>query len=274
MSRFCTRCGSELQPGDLYCGECGQSVPGAAGDPDEPTQASPAAQPQEEDFFADWDRGIPAVPPEPPPRPDEAGTESIPTARPHDTAVLPTAPPQTPYLPPGGHPPPAGPPGPAAAQAHPRPAPQGFPLGAAFALLGALAVVVSALLPWTSPVSFAGPLEPRDIPFTILLDPAPTLECVPSCPDPGPNLGLVLLGAGLAGALVALLTMVAPILKFLRRIIGLLTLGLVGVFVFRIVQLLLVIGEVDRIWQELGVGVYVAAAGAFTQMVAGKWFRR
>ena len=277
MAKFCTRCGSALQEGDLFCGECGQKVPGAAADADEPTQASPAARPGDEEFLAAWDQGIPAIPPEPPPPADQARTESIPTARPHDTAVLPTAPPPSPYLQPGGSRPAAPPAAPVAAQppthAHP-PRGEGFPVGAAFAVVGALAVVVAALLPWTSPDSFAGPLQPRDIPFPVLIDPSAALDCVPACPRPEPSLGLILLGAGLAGALVALLTMVAPALKFLRRIIGLVTLALVGLFVFRLVQIVLEAGDPTLLWGFLGVGVYIAAAGAFTQMVAGKWFRR
>jgi hypothetical protein len=76
------------------------------------------------------------------------------------------------------------------------------------------------------------------------------------------------------GALVALLTMVLSALKFLRRLIGLATLAIPGLFVFRVVQAAMAAGLLDRILSVLGVGVYVAAAGAFTQMVAGRWFRR
>jgi tetrahydromethanopterin S-methyltransferase subunit C len=124
--------------------------------------------------------------------------------------------------------------------------------------------MVSALIPWTGP-GYVAEVHPRDVAFLALLD--------PNRPETAPSLGLVLLGAGLLGALVALLTMVAPILKFLRRIIGLLTLAVVGFFVFRLVQELLEVGEVGNILSALGIGAYTAAAGAFTQMVAGKWFR-
>lgn len=278
VAKFCRRCGNPLEAGDLFCGECGTKVPGAAGDPDEPTQAGEMVR-QDEDFFAAWDKGLPQVPPEEPPhRPDEAVTESIATARPGDTAVLPTAPAE-PYLDPGA-PRPAVPPhdaaAPGGAQVYPpRPAPRprrGFPLGATFALLGALAVVLSALLPWTSATFLGGSTRPRDIPFVILIGRGEIFDCVPLCPRIEPSLGLVVLGAGLMGALVALLTMVAPVLKLLRRIVGLLTLGLVALFVFPIVRAVLP-GAPEQIWQDLEVGVYVAAAGAFTQMVAGKWFR-
>jgi hypothetical protein len=280
VAKFCRRCGSPLEPGDLYCGECGTKVPGAAGNPDEPTQADAQSRPEEEDdFFRAWDRDLPQVPPEetpPPPRPDDAVTESIATARPGDTAVIPTAPPPEPYLQPGGErraPPPHDAAAPGGAQVYPprqaaaRPR-QGFPLGATFALIGALAVIVSALLEWVRDAALTpgDGVFPRDIAFRLLLD--------PGGPESGVSLGIVLLGAGLLGALLALITMVLPVLKFLRRLIGFLTLGVVGLFVFRIVQALLGQGGLDQIWATLGVGVYVAAAGAFTQMVAGKWFRR
>jgi hypothetical protein len=143
-------------------------------------------------------------------------------------------------------------------------------VGAAFALLGAVAVIVSALLPWAGEVSLGGPLigsvTPRDIPFEALIR--------PGGPGTDPTLGLVLLGAGALGALVALLTMVLPGLKFLRRLIGLATLAIPGLFVFRVVQAAMAAGLLDQVLSVLGVGVYVAAAGAFTQMVAGRWFRR
>ena len=89
-----------------------------------------------------------------------------------------------------------------------------------------------------------------------------------------PTLGLVLLGAGLLGALVALFSMVAPVLKFLRRIVGLLTLGVGALFVFRMVQVVLAAGDPGLLWDFLGVGVYVVAAGGLVQLMAGKWFRR
>jgi hypothetical protein len=277
VAKFCRRCGSSLGAGDLFCGECGTKVPGAAGDPDEPTQAGEMMRQADEGFFAAWDKGLPQVPPEEPPhRPDEAVTESIATARPGDTAVLPTAPAE-PYLDPGA-PRPAAPTHDAAApggaqvyppKTAPRPRPrQGFPLGATFALIGALAVIVSALLEWLQEPSLTpgDGVFPRDIAIRLLLD--------PGGPNTGVSMGIVLLGAGLLGALVALITMVVPVLKFLRRLVGLVTLALPGLFVFRIVQALLSQGSLDQIWGALGVGVYVAAVGAFTQMVAGKWFRR
>jgi hypothetical protein len=282
VAKFCRRCGNPLEAGDLFCGECGAKVPGAAGDPDEPTQAGEMIR-QDEDFFDAWDKGLPQVSPEEPShRPDEAVTESIATARPGDTAVLPTAPAE-PYLDPGA-PRPAVPPhdaaAPGGAQVYPpKPAPrprQGFPLGATLALIGALAVIISALLPWSSGISpeFGPVLYPRDIEFAnVVTGSAERLS--------GPSVGIVLLGAGLLGALVALVTMLLPLLKFLRRIIGLLTLAIPVLFVVRAVQEFALLNDaglaalsLDTILALLDVGVYVAAAGAFTQMVAGKWFRR
>jgi hypothetical protein len=277
VAKFCRRCGSSLEPGDLYCGECGTKVPGAAGDPEEPTQAADVVREGDEDFFAAWDRGLPRIPqeePPPPSRPEEAVTETIATARPGDTAVLPATPPE-PYLDPGTGRRPAPPhdaAAPGGAQVHPpRPAPrtrQGFPLGATLALIGALAVIVSALLEWIRDAAFSpgGGVFPRDIAVRLLLDPGGA--------ETGVNLGIVLLAAGVLGAMLALITMVLPVLKFLRRLVGLATLAIPGLFVFRIVQELLSQGALDQIWGVLGIGVYTAAVGAFTQMVAGRWFRR
>jgi hypothetical protein len=270
VTRICTRCGSQLEAGDRFCGQCGAAVTGVAADPDEPTMASEPASGQAPDFFADWDddlaRGLPAVaadePTLVPARPDQATTESIPTVKPGDTAVLPQvqAAPQ---------PLAAGPP-PGPARVAPRTAPprQGFPLGATIALLGAAAVIVSALLPWTQGVAgpLIGPRSPREIPFEELI--------APGGPTTDPSLGLVLLGIGTLGSLVALITMVLPILRFLRRIIGLVTLAIPGLFVFRIVGAAIDAGALDQVLSVLGVGVYVATAGAVTQLVAGRWFRR
>jgi hypothetical protein len=298
-SKFCRRCGSPLQEGDLFCGECGTAVPGAAADPDEPTQASDIAeQDRAEDFFAEWENPVDRLPeatggaPTPaagtdagggrpasvgqPPAPqsqDQAPTESIPTGRTGDTAVMPEVP-SEPYLAPGPPRPAGPPPGPALApaprapayQAGPsRPPGRGFPVGATFALLGGVAVLVSALLPWASG-ELTGTVEPRDLAFPVLLDPDSTTDA--------PSLGLVVLGLGVLGALLALLTMVAPALKFLRRIVGLLTLGVAGVFVFRLVQGLLEAGAIDQFASTVDPGLYVVTAGAITQMVAGRWFRR
>jgi hypothetical protein len=126
-----------------------------------------------------------------------------------------------------------------------------------------VAVIVSAILEWGGP--FGDPL-PRDIAFRLLFD--------PQGPSTGPNLGVVVLGIGTLGALVALLTMAVPILTPLRRLIGLLTLAIPAGFAVRSVQLALGDGTLIDLPSLLGPGVYVAFAGAFVQLVAGKWFGR
>ena len=138
-----------------------------------------------------------------------------------------------------------------------------FPLGATLALLGAVAVILSAVLPWEG--SFRSPL-PRDIPAARLLS--------QSAPTDGLSLGILLLAVGTLGALVALLTMAMPLLKPLRRIVGLLSLSLPFLFALRTAQPLFPTGDISALWPSLGVGVYVAAGGAFVQIVAGRWFSR
>ncbi|MGH2662582.1 MAG: zinc-ribbon domain-containing protein [Actinomycetota bacterium] len=243
---FCTECGARLVAGDRYCPRCGTAVRGSL--TEEVTLASVASE--EEDFMAGWD-DIPAAQMSE----DAAVTETIAT-REHggDTAVL---------TPPPGPPAPASsaPPTPAHALDR-RPPANSFPLGATFALLGAVTVIVSSILKWRGP--FEGDF-PRDIPAVAILDPQATS---------GLNLGLVLLGIGTLGALVALLTMAVPFLKFVRRLIGLATLAIPVGFALRTADPLLADGRIGDLPTALGIGVYVAAAGAVTQMVAGRWFRR
>jgi len=128
-------------------------------------------------------------------------------------------------------------------------------IGQSLALLGAVTVIVSAVLPWTR----TGEGLPRDIPARLLID--------PQGPASGLNLGIVLLVVGAIGALVALLTMVAPWLGFLRRLVGLATLALPLLFVIRAWADTGLGGLIDLI----GAGVYGAAAGSIIQIVAGKW---
>ena len=208
----------------------------------------------QDDPLAEWERHRQLRPP-----PDEAPTEDIPVTRAGDTAVLPEVGPATP-------PEPAPPPPPVAVA----PARRRFPVGAVLALVGAIAVILSAVLPWTRgphPDLVPGVL-PRDVP---LLDVVFDFGAGRG----GPSMGIALLWAGVAGGLMALLTMVAPMLRFLRRLIGLVTLAIPGLFVARVaLGLLAEPGGIGRLWAVLGVGVYVAAAGALMQMVAGRWFRR
>lgn len=238
---FCTSCGTPLEPDDRFCGRCGTPV----------RTGSDLVEEDEDDLLADWDL---EVPDEEPAEPDEAVTESIPRpARISDTAVIEQqpGPARPPYTPP---PPPAR---------EPQAPVRGFPLGATFALLGAVAVVVSATLEWNGPF---GPDLPRDIAFRLLFD--------PTGPATGINLGVVLLIAGTVGALVAILTMALPALKPIRRVIGLLTLAIPAGFAVRTFQLALTDGSLLDLPSLLGPGVYVALVGAFIEMVAGKWFGR
>jgi hypothetical protein len=234
--RFCTSCGGPLDDQDRFCGRCGAPV----------REASPAVESDaDEDFFADWNVVFAE---EPSPVPQEAITEAVP--RPHvvegtDTAVLPAKPRED-----GEHETPPEPP------PRPRrhPPPRGFPWGASLALAGAVAVVVSAILPWTA----EGAL-PREIPAHSLIE---------LRRGAGVNLGFVLLVSGTVGALVALLTMLLPWLGFLRRLAGLLTLALPVLFVLRTIDPGAGFGDLLGV---LGAGVYAAGGGAIAQVVAGKW---
>ncbi len=238
---FCTTCGEPLEEEDRFCGRCG--APARAAIAAEETAAADVLD--DADIFADWN----LVFAEEPPRQD-AVTESIPR-RPapgaSDTAILPTAT--------GSAPAPTPEPRPRRRR-HPRP--RGFPWGASLALLGAVTVIVSAVLPWTR----TGQGLPRDIPARLLID--------PQGPASGLNLGIVLLVVGAIGALVALLTMVAPWLGVLRRIVGLATMGVPLLFVIRVWAPEIGLGR-GGLLDLVGAGVYAAAAGAVFQIVAGKW---
>jgi hypothetical protein len=271
--RFCTRCGGPLESGDRFCGRCGQAVRDASSsDPDEATMAADVladADQDEEDLLADWDFGLEdedaapppasAAPPVPPP--DQAPTQTIAVnPQPRDTTVLPVQPEQAPFEPEA-----VPPPGPAAAPVPvERRAGGGFPLGVTIALLGAVAVIVSAILDWGRG-ELAGTL-PRDIPARELIDPGGEAD--------GINMGIVLLVLGTIGALMALLTMAVPFLRFLRRLIGLATLALPVLYVIRVAIPLFAEFRFGDVVGVLGAGFYFAAAGAFVQMIAGRWFGR
>jgi hypothetical protein len=218
---------------------------------------------KEDDLLADWDFGLeeqapPPAAPRPPVAPDQAPTQTI-GVGPRDTAVLPVQPEQAPYEPEY-----EPPPGPAAAPAPAERRGGGFPIGAAVALLGAVAVIVSSVLDWGRG-ELAGTL-PRDIPARQLIS--------PGAETAGVSMGIVLLIAGTVGALMALLTMAVPSLKFLRRLIGLATLALPVLYVIRVAIPLFVDLRFGDVFSVLGAGFYFAAAGAFAQMIAGRWFGR
>jgi Double zinc ribbon len=242
-ARFCTSCGGELEPDGAFCGRCGAAAPdGRIG------TSAPVLEDQG-DLLADW--GLEDPDGEPPPR-NQAVTEQVPLPpRASDTAVIEGIPPEGPPVPSRPALRPAG---------EARPPSRGFPVGATFALLGAVAVIVSSILDWGGP--FRENL-PRDIPFRLLLDPGGSAT--------GPSLGVVLLGVGTAGALMALLTMAVPGLKPLRRLIGLVALIIAVGFALRTLEL----GGVGLFGlpTALGPGVYTALAGGFVQLLAGRWFR-
>jgi hypothetical protein len=135
----------------------------------------------------------------------------------------------------------------------------GFPWGDSLALIGALAVIMSAILDWGGPFSAT---LPRDISAAWLLDPA--------VPESGPSLGVLVLFAGTLGALVSLVSMAAPGFTFLRRGMGLLTLMIPIAFALRTLQGVAGEGGLSDLPSAQGVGVALAAAGGLVQMAAGR----
>jgi hypothetical protein len=249
---FCTSCGAPLEADDRFCGRCGAPL---AGREPRPLEA--------QDLLADWDLEVPDDEDLPLPAAGdrEAITEAIPRpAPPPDTAIIERQP-ELPAPPVPARPVPLGPG--SEGDRTERAVSGGFPLGATVALLGAISVIVSAILEWNGPF---GPDRPRDIAARLLFD--------PSGPPTGPNLGFVLLVVGTTGALVAILTMAVPVLKPLRRLMGLVALAIPAGFAVRTFQLALEDGALLDLPALLGPGVYVALAGGFVEMVAGKWFRR
>jgi hypothetical protein len=273
LSRFCAGCGGSLEAEARYCRRCGSPAP----EPKEDVFAGmPAGNGHEtagstlvEDLF------VPA--PAPPVAIQEEPTESIPLPRTPARRARPPARPEAPPVPVAPEPPPSEattaavervlPTAPVGEVLPARPEqdswedsiPRGarFPWGGTLALLGGLAVIMSAILDWGG--SFRGSL-PRDITAAWLLD--------PDAPAAGPTLGLVLLLAGTLGALISLLVMAAPGFTFLRRFVGLLTMTIPLGFALRTLQSVASEGSVLDLPSALGVGVVVAAAGAILQLVA------
>ncbi|MGH2686949.1 MAG: zinc ribbon domain-containing protein [Actinomycetota bacterium] len=267
--RFCTQCGGGLAADARFCGRCGADVavpaPSEETLPSFPGDRSPEPTGfarEDEDLLAEWEQALRV----PASASGRIGDEPAIT----ETIVRPPPAPRTDVYPvisrPAAPAPPVTPlrrktPAPVTPQPAQR-TPFRFPLGATLALIGAVAVILSAVLPWDG--SFRGSL-PRDIPASLLLDPEAS---------GGVSLGIVLLVAGTVGALVALLTMALPFLKPLRRITGLLTLVLPIGFALRTVEALVTDGGITALWGALGTGVYVAAGGALVELMAGRWFRR
>jgi hypothetical protein len=275
LSRFCAGCGGSLEADARFCRRCGAVAP----EPKEDVFAGMAAPGNGHEAVS----GPPLVAelfvPPPAPTLEEAPTESIP--RPSAPRVTPPPPPRPrairrPDTPP--HPAeattgtiertpppaqlgevlptePAGPERETWEESIPRGA--GFPWGGTLALLGALVVIMSAVLDW------GGPFEasmPRDISVAWLLE--------PEAPSSGPTLGLVLLLVGVLGALVSLLAMASPGWTFLRRLLGLLTATIPVGFALRTLQAVASESSVFDLPSALGVGVLVAAGGGILQLVA------
>jgi hypothetical protein len=135
----------------------------------------------------------------------------------------------------------------------------GFPWGGTLALLGALAVIISAVLDWGGPFSES---LPRDISAAWLLD--------PGIASSGPSLGVVLLIAGTLGALVCLIGMAAPAFTFLRRLVGLLTVTIPVAFALRTMEALVEEASILDVPSALGIGVAVATAGGLVQLFASR----
>lgn len=290
LARFCSGCGASLEADARFCRRCGAQAP----EPPEDVFADMVFNGH--DILTDTETmtglvaGASSASPQPRPESRDAVTESIPVPEP-------SAPPSVP------RPRPSSPPAPGAAEARrsraedrvatatiertpvrrvaaPAEAPQapapmprgieepheaplprgaGFPWGGTLALIGALGVILSSILDWGGPFSAS---LPRDISAAWLLD--------PNAPAIGPSLGLVMLFAGTLGALVTLVGMAAPRFTFLRRIVALLTLFIPMAFALRTLQSPDEQTGITDLPSALGVGVWVAAAGALVELAAGR----
>jgi Double zinc ribbon len=277
LSRYCGGCGGSLEADARFCRRCGARAP-------EPKEDVFAGMPAKTNGHEVTDSALVEdlfIPAPPPPVPvQEAPTESIPLPRQPAPRAAPAPEPEPPPVRRAPAPPPpeeittpverAVPTAPLGELLPTRseepdadgwessiPRGAGFPWGGTLALLGALAVIMSAILEWGG--SFNASL-PRDITAAWLLDPEASSE--------GPTLGLLLLLAGTLGALVSLLVMAAPGFTFLRRFVGLLTVTIPLAFALRTLQSVAAEGSVLDLPSALEVGVVVAAAGAILQLVA------
>jgi len=88
------------------------------------------------------------------------------------------------------------------------------------------------------------------------------------------TVALLLLGLGTVGAIAALLSILVPWLRFLRRLIGAFTLIVPVVFVVRTELTLRFFAGEHSFLDSIGRGVWLCAIAAMVEMVAGRWFRR
>jgi hypothetical protein len=237
----CPSCGAPVDSDDRYCRRCGTTL--SADD----TQAIP----------------IRGSTPEHNPRPPGGAGSTF------DTQALPAAAePSEPYLVPR-----SWGPEPAAEEAEGEayqeaaaPRRRGFPVGAILALVAAIVVVASAFLEWRAETLGGG--TAADIPLRFLFNPRADAR-------PGEiTVALLLLGLGTAGAIAALLSILLPWLRFLRRVIGGLTLLVPVVFVVRTELTLRFFAGEHPFLDSIGRGVWLCAGAAVVEVVAGRWFRR
>jgi hypothetical protein len=231
----CPSCGASVDADDRYCRRCGTNLSA------DETQAVAGANPRP---------------------PDREGSV-------FDTQALPAASvPAEPYLAPRSWGPepgaeqPEGETYPEAASARR----QGVPVGAIIALVAAIVVVASGFLEWRAEALGGG--TAADIPIRFLANPRADARAGDI------TVALLLLGLGTAGAIAALLSILLPWLRFLRRLIGALTLLVPVVFVVRMDFTLRFFGGDHPFLASIGPGVWVCAVAAVIELVAGRWFRR
>lgn len=234
VSHSCPKCGAPVSSGDRHCRRCGTVLAG------DDTQAIPVTG-------------------------EPAGTNP---GQGHDTQVLPVAQrPSEPYLEPRSWA--AGPTQESHEAAPYREAPEprrGVPVGGIVALVAAAVVVASAFLEWRAEALGGG--TAADIPLRFLANAEANAR-------PGEiTIALILLGLGTLGALAALLTMLVPWLRFVRRLIGGFTLLVPVVFVIRSELALRFLSGEHSFLDSIGRGVWLCAIAAVVEITAGRWFRR
>lgn len=235
----CPKCGAPIGIGDRHCRRCGTVLSGGV------TRAIP----------------VPRQPPVSNPRPADRSGAGF------DTQALPVAAiPAEPYLPPRSW-------GPELLEEEAEEAPyreaaarRGVPGGAIIALVAALAVVASGFLDWRAGALGGG--TAADIPLRFLANPRADARAGDV------TIALILLGLGTLGAIVALLSILLPRLRFLRRLIGAFTLLVPVVFVIRSELTLRFLSGEHSFLDSIGRGVWVCAIAAVVEIVAGRWFRR
>jgi hypothetical protein len=127
-------------------------------------------------------------------------------------------------------------------------------------------VVASAFLDWRAEALGGG--SAADIPLRFLTNAKADAR-------PGElTIALVLLGLGTLGALAALLSMLVPGFRFVRRLIGGLTFLVPLVFVVRSELALRFLSGEHSFLDSIGRGVWVCAVAAAVEIAAGRWFRR